>query len=97
MNISRYGKFHDSKQNRINVKLVKTGEAVLENSDEGLLKSMNIFDETVVALTSRGGQFYWDTPTLVGACIFDLAEFHMYEFIYKVSIRRQNHHFHPKE
>ena len=93
MNNSCYGKTLESKRNRVNVKLVKTREAVLENSDKGLLKSINIFDENLVAITSRRGQIYWDTPTLVGACILDLAKFHMYEFHYKVSIKRQNHYF----
>ena len=97
MDKSCYGKTLESKRNRVNVKLVRTREAVLENSDKGLLKSINIFDENLVAITSRWGQNYWDTPTLVGACILDLAKFHMYEFHYKVSIKRENHFFHPQD
>ena len=81
MNNSCYGKTLKSKRNRVNVKLVKKKEVVLENSDKGLLKSINIFDENLVAITSRRGQLYWDTPTLVGACILDLALFRMYESI----------------
>ena len=95
MNNSCYGKTLESQRNRVNVKLVKTREAVLENSDKGLLESINIFDENLVAITSGRGQIYWDTPTLVGACILELAKFHMYEFQYKVSIQRQNHYFLP--
>ena len=97
MNNSCYGKSPESKRNRVNVKLVKTREAVRENSDKGLLKLINIFDENLVAITSRRAQIYWDTPTLVGTCILDLAKFHMYEFDYKVSIKRQNHYFHPQD
>ena len=93
MNTSCYGKTLESKRNRVNVKLVKTRGAVLENSDKGLLKSINIFDENLVAITSRRGQIYWDTPTLLGACILELAKFHLYEFPYEVSIKRQNHYF----
>ena len=85
---SCYGKTPENEGKRVNVKLVKTREAVLENSDKSLLKSINIFDENLVAITSRRAQIYWDTPTLVGACILDLAKFHMYEFHYNVSIRR---------
>ena len=95
MNNSCYGKTLESKRSRVNVKLVETREAILENSDKGLLKSINIFDENLVAIASRRGQIYWDTPTLVGACLLDLAKFLMYEFHYKVSIKRQNHYFHP--
>ena len=97
MNKSCYGKTLESKRNRVNAKLVKTREAVLENSDEGLLKSINIFDEKLVAITSRRGQIYWETPTFVGACNLDLDKFHMYEVHNTVSIKRQNHYFHPKD
>ena len=85
MNNSCNAKTLESKQNRVNVNLVKTREAIFENSYKGLLKSINTFDGNVVAITSRRGQNYWDTPTLVGACILVLAKFHQYEFLYKVS------------
>ena len=90
MNNSCYGKTLESKRNRVNVKLARSREAVLQNSDKGLMKSVNIFDENLVAITSRRGEIYWDTPTLVGACILDLAKFHMFEFHYKVSRLHQN-------
>ena len=97
MHNSCYGKTLESKRNSVNVKLVKSRQAFLENSDKGSLKSINIFDENLVAITSRRGLVYWDTATLVGACILDLAKFHMYEFHYKLSIKRQNHYFHPQD
>ena len=90
MNNSCYGISLDSKRNSVNVKLVETRESVLENSDKGLLKSINISDENLVAIASRMGQIYWDTSDVDGACILDLAKFHMYKFHYQVSIKRQN-------
>ena len=66
MNNSCYGKTLECKRNRVNVNLVKSGEAVLENSAENLMKSINIFDENLVAITTRRGQTYWDNTTLVG-------------------------------
>ena len=95
MNTSCYGTTYESTRNSVNGKLVKTREAVLESSNKGLLKSINIFDENLVALDSRGGQIYWDTPTLLDACIFDHAMFRMYVFRYKVSIKCQNRYLHP--
>ena len=80
MNNPSYGKTLESNRNRVNIKPVKTREAVLENSDKGLLKSINIFDQNPIAITSRRGQISWDTPTLVGVCILDLAKFHIKEF-----------------
>ena len=79
MNNSYYGKTLESKPNRVNVKLIETGEAVLENCDKDLLKSMNIFHENLVAITSSRGEIYWDTPTLVSAWIIGLAKLPMYE------------------
>ena len=73
----------------VNMELVGTKEDVLENSDKSS-KSINIFDEKLVAITSRRGHFYWDTSTIVVACILDLANFHMNEFHYKVSIACQS-------
>ena len=59
MNNSCYGKTIERKRNRVNVKSVKTIEADLENSDEVLLKSINIFDENLIAITNRRGKIYW--------------------------------------
>ena len=85
MNNSCYGKTLESKRNRVNVKLLRTRESVLDSTDTNLCKSVKIFDENLVAVTSRKGQIYWDTPTIVGACILDLAKYHMFHFHSKVS------------
>ena len=86
MNNSCYGKTLESKRNRVNVKLLRSREAVLTNTDKHLCKSIKIFDENLVAITSRRSQILWDTPTIVGACILDLAKYHMFQFHYKVGI-----------
>ena len=69
-------KTFENKRNRVNQNLAKTGIVALENSDKSLLKSINIFDENLVAITSRKGQNHWDKTTFVGASILDLAKFH---------------------
>ena len=86
MNNSCYGKTLESKRNRVNVKLLRSREAVLNNTDKNLCKAIKIFDENLVAVTFRRGRILWDTPTIVGACILDLAKYHMFHFHYKVSI-----------
>ena len=86
MNNSCYGKTLESKRNRVKVKLLRSREAVLTNTDKHLCKSIKIFDENLVAITTRRSQILWDTPTIVGACILDLAKYHMFQFHYKVCI-----------
>ena len=83
MNISCYRKTLESKRNRVNVKLLQTREGVLENSGNSLNKSVKIFDQTLVAVTCRTGHIFWDSPTIVGACILGLAKYHMFYFHYK--------------
>ena len=97
MNNSCYGETLESKQQGVKRKLVKTREAILENCDKGLLKTINIFGKNLVAIKSRRAQIYWDRPTLVGAGILDLAKFHVYEFHCKVSMKRQNLQFYPQD
>ena len=43
-----------------------------------------IFGENLAALTTRPKSIFWNTPTIVGATILDLAKFHMYSFHYNV-------------
>ena len=49
MNNSCYGKTLESKRNRVNLKLVKTRNFILKNSDKILLKSVNMLDANLVA------------------------------------------------
>ena len=81
MNNSCYGKTLESKRNRMNVNLLRSREAVLSNTDKHLCKSIKIFDENLVAITSRKSQIVLDTPTIVGACIVDLGSITSSNFI----------------
>ena len=85
MNNSCYGKTLECKRNRVNVKLLRSRDEVLNNTNKILCKSFKIFDENLVAVTCCKGRILWDTPTIVGACILDLAKYHMFQFHYKVS------------
>ena len=38
----------------------------------------------MAALTTRPKSIFWNTPTIVGATILDLAKYHMYYFHYRV-------------
>ena len=57
MNNSCYGKTLESKRNRVNVKLVRERESVLENSDKPLMKSINTLDKNLVAFTTGKRKF----------------------------------------
>ena len=80
MNTSWYGKALDSKRNPVNVKLPRTREGILENSGKSLVTSVEILDENHPAAIFRKGHIFSDPPTIVAACILDLAKYHMFYF-----------------
>ena len=41
-----------------------------------------IFGDNLAALSSRARKIYWNTPTIIGATILDLAKYQMYSFHY---------------
>ena len=84
MNNSCYGKTLESKRNRVNVHLVRTILAAQKAVDKSLLKTIKIFDENLAAVTLKQTKIYWNKPTIVGACVLELAKYHMYNFHYKV-------------
>ena len=43
-----------------------------------------IFGENMAALMTHPNSIFWNTPTIVGATIIDLAKYHMYYFHYRV-------------
>ena len=58
MNNSCYGKALESKRNHVNVNLLLSREAVLNSINKNFGKSIKFFDENLVAVTSRGVEFF---------------------------------------
>ena len=84
MNNSYYDKTLESKRNWVIVQLVRTQQEAQKWVDTSMMKTFRIFDENVAAVTMKKPKIYWNKPTIVGACVLELARFHMYSFHYKV-------------
>ena len=84
MNNSCYGKTLESKRNRVHVQLIRSIDETQRVTDKSLMQSLKIFDENLAAVTLKQTKIYWNKPTIVGACVFELAIFHMFLFHYKV-------------
>ena len=66
------------------VKLTRTEEETLKWTDKPEYQSSKIISEALVTVCLQQSEILWDKPTIVGACILDLAKKFMFEFHYKV-------------
>ena len=92
MNNSCYGKTLESKRNRLSVQLVCTRDQVLRRTDIPTFCQFKIFDENLSAISSKKKTILWNKPTIVGACVLDLAKYHMFDFHYNVMRKHLNCH-----
>ena len=83
-----YGKNCESKRRKNKTTVSRDAELMIISKIEFDLYM--IFGEHLAALTTRPKSIYWNTPTIVGATILDLAKYHMYAFHYNVM--RPNFH-----
>ena len=81
---SSFGKTCEGERNRMKVKLTRTEEETLKWSDKPEYQSSKIISEDLVTVCLQQSEILWDKPTIVGACILDLAKKFMFEFHYKV-------------
>ena len=84
MNNSAFGKTCDSKRNRDQVVIVRNAQSVLQRTQNFHFKLFKIFGESMAAMKSAKRRIYWNKPTIVGACVLDLAKLHMFQFHYTV-------------
>ena len=75
------------KRNRKKVKLPRTEEETLKWTDKPEYQSSKIISEDLVTVCLQKSEKLCDKPTIVGACILDLAKKFMFEFHYKVKKR----------
>ena len=47
-------------------------------------KTFKIFGDDLAALTSAPRVNNWNVPTIVGACVLEIAKFEMYRFHYEI-------------
>ena len=69
------------------IELTRDARRTLTIVSEFEYDKFKVFGENMTALSSRPERIYWDTPTLVGATILDLAKYYMISFTTEVSIR----------
>ena len=84
MNNSAFGKTCESERNRDQVVIVRNAQSVLQRTQNFQFKSFKIFGESMAAMRTAKKRIYWNKPTIVGACVLDLAKLHMFKFHYTV-------------
>ena len=81
---SSFGKTCEGKRNHLKIKLTRTEEETLKWTEKPEYQSSQIITEDLVTVCLQQSEILWDKPTIVGACILDLAKKFMFEFHYKV-------------
>ena len=84
MNNAVYGKNCESKRRRSKITITLNAKQVLDVVSKLEFDRFMIFGENMAALTTRPKSILWNTPTIVGATILDLAKYHIYYFHYLV-------------
>ena len=81
---SSFGKTCEGKRNRMKVKLTRTEDETLKWTDKPEYQSSKVISENLVTVCLQQSEILWEKPTIVGACILNLAKKLMFEFHYKV-------------
>ena len=83
MNNSVFGKTMENIRNRVNVKLVNTGEQFKKLTAMPNYESRKIFNENLVSVHMKNTSLTMDKPVYLGMSILDLSKTLMYDFHYK--------------
>ena len=83
MNNSVFGKTMENIRNRVNVKLVNTGEQFKKLTAKPNYESRKIFNENLVSVHMKNTSLTMDKPVYLGMSILDLSKTLMYDFHYK--------------
>ena len=84
MNNSMFGKTIESKRRRLKVEITRNAEIAEKIVSKFEFERFKIFGENMAAMCSKPKIIKWNTPTIVGASVLDLAKFYMYRFHYYV-------------
>ena len=83
MNNSVFGKTMENIRNRVNIKLVNTGEEFKKLSAKPNYESRKIFNENLVSVHMKNTSLTMDKPVYLGMSILDLSKTLMYDFHYR--------------
>ena len=83
MNNAVFGKTMENIRNRVNIKLVNTGEKFKKLVAKPNYESRIIFNENLVSVHMKKTSLTMDKPVYLGMCILDLSKTLMLDFHYK--------------
>ena len=83
MNNAVFGKTMENIRNRVNIKLVNTGEQFKKLTAKPNYESRKIFNENLVSVHMKNTSLTMDKPVYLGMCILDLSKTLMYDFHYR--------------
>ena len=83
MNNSVFGKTMENIRNRVNVKLVNTGEQFKKLTAKPNYESRKIFNENLVSVHMKKTSLTMNKPVYLGMSILDLSKTVMYDFHYR--------------
>ena len=83
MNNSVFGKTMENIRNRVNVKLVNTGEQFKKLTAKPNYESRKIFNENLVSVHMKKTSLTMNKPVYLGMSILDLSKILMYDFHYR--------------
>ena len=83
MNNSVFGKTMENIRNRVNIKLVNTGEKFKKLVAKPNYESRKIFNENLVSVHMKKTSLTMDKPVYLGMCILDLSKTLMFDFHYQ--------------
>ena len=83
MNNSVFGKTMENIRNRVNIKLVDTGEQFKKLAAKPNYQSRKIFNENLVSVHMKKTSLTMDKPVYLGMSILDLSKTLMFDFHYK--------------
>ena len=82
MNNSVFGKTMENIRNRVNIKLVNTGEQFKKLTAKPNYESRKIFSENLVSVHMKKTSLTMNKPVYLGMCILDLSKTLMFDFHY---------------
>ena len=83
MNNAVFGKTMENIRNRVNIKLVNTGEKFKKLIAKPNYESRKIFNENLVSVHMKKTSLTMNKPVYLGMCILDLSKIVMFDFHYQ--------------
>ena len=84
LNNSAYGKTIESKRKRVKVNIVHNAEETMQQISAFDFKTFKMFGDDLAGLTSAPRVINWNVPTIVGACVLEIANLKCIGFTIKL-------------